>query len=630
MDIDPKQADRMSSPSTETVGERTPKREPSEEFSSNLVKRKKDEWNQEDDAENPGNHHSRPDDLRICLQGVREFMKDFEIVKDLDKLFSAEDLGIVSIIKEPKRSFFFLRFKDLESKNKFFSKGSISLRNRTLKMKTASVSKGSIKKERTMEDIRKFINKRAEEGKNKVANQEFANTAANHTKESILAALKDRICSYGSKTYDEQLSLKKEKLKSYLQEIKTISKERLREDEVQSMEWLKSNSPLCCPLKDFLPCDEENRVFYRTKSEFTIGYSCLDKLPTVGFNVTDRDKTFHSIELPDTPEDVMIVPEETFALAKLAEKYIRKLEWPIFDRAQIAGFWRFMVVKISKRTHEAMINFVGNKTYFEGKDFQKEFGEKFITPFTEEMNTNEILKEIKHTCITFQNSDTTNDSVPYVEDEELELFYGQRKTYHERLSDSMFEVSNSSFLQINIPQSEKMYKYASKCVNLDQKTILLDICSGIGTIGISVGKDCKKVVGIEMVKSSCANALRNAQTNGVADVYEVVEGKVEDKIEEVCSKYSALGFRIVGIIDPPRAGLHPDVIRTLRTCKGLDLLVFICCDIKQSKANIIEMCLPQTKKRRGPPFSPILCTGFDMFPQTPHFESLFVLQRLYE
>lgn len=55
-----------------------------------------------------------------------------------------------------------------------------------------------------------------------------------------------------------------------------------------------------------------------------------------------------------------------------------------------------------------------------------------------------------------------------------------------------------------------MYEYARKYANLDNQTILLDICSGIGTIGISVGKDCHKVVGIEMVKSSCKNALKNA------------------------------------------------------------------------------------------------------------------------
>lgn len=621
------QADKLSSPSTESQGERTPDRDPSEEFAidSNLVKRGK-EWKDDEKKDN-----SADEDLRICFQGVREFMKDFEIIKDLDKLFPSEDLGIAAILKEPKRSFFFLRFKDQESKKKFFSKGTITIRNRAIKMKNASISRASAKKERTLDDIRKFINKRTEDGKSKVANQENSNEEVKHTKETIEAILKDRICGYGSKAYHEQLHLKKEKLSEYLKEIKSLAVNRLKPEEVQLMDWLSNGHQQCCELKNFVPCDEKERFFYRTKTEFTIGYSFLDKLPKVGFNVSNKEKTFHSIELTETPDEIMTIPEETFAVAKLSEHLIRKLEWPVFDRSSLLGFWRFIVVRISKRTHEMTINFVGNQNYFANNyDFEQSFKKDFVDNLVAQMNSHELLKELKHISVTFQHSSSSSDCVPYVEDEEIMLFSGDRKTYHERMADCMFEVSNSSFLQINIPQSEKMYEYAKKYVQLDENTILLDICSGIGTIGISVGRDCKKVVGIEMVKSSCQNAIKNAKTNNMGDKYEVVEGKVEDRIEEIAAKYSADGFRIVGIIDPPRAGLHPDVIRCLRTCKGLDLLVFICCDIKQSKTNIIDLCLPQNKKRRGPPFSPILCSGVDMFPQTPHFESLFVLQRLYE
>ena len=618
-------APQLTPPSIITVIESTPEIDPDFELevSSNLVKRGKD-W-KDAEKQNTG----QDDDLRICFQGVREFMKVFEIVKDLDKLFPNDELGIVAILKEPKRSFFFLRFKDVESKNKFFTKGIISIRNRVIKMKNASLSKGSAKKERLLVDIRKFINKRTEEGKSKVANQDNIHDEVIHTKESIEGILKERVCAYGCKPYQEQLELKQKKLEDYLKEIKTLALGKLKSEEIQTMDWLKSAKETCCELNTFLPCDEKDRFFYRTKTEFTIGYSYLDKLPKVGFNVSNSNKTFHSIELTDTPEGVMTIPEETFTVAKLSESLIRKLEWPLFDRGNLTGFWRFIIVKISKRTHEMMVNFVGNRDYFT-EEFSVKFKDQFVDKLMNQMQEDELLRELKHITVVFQHSNSSSDCVPSVEDHELEMFAGERKTYHERMADCMFEVSNSSFLQINIPQSEKMYEYAKKYVSLDEKTILLDICSGIGTIGISVGRDCKKVIGIEMVKSSCFNAIKNAKTNNMNEKYEVIEGKVEDKIEEVAAKYSSEGFRIVGIIDPPRAGLHPDVIRCLRTCKGLDLLVFICCDIKQSKANIIDLCLPQNKKRRGPPFSPILCSGVDMFPQTPHFESLFVLQRLYE
>jgi tRNA/tmRNA/rRNA uracil-C5-methylase (TrmA/RlmC/RlmD family) len=57
---------------------------------------------------------------------------------------------------------------------------------------------------------------------------------------------------------------------------------------------------------------------------------------------------------------------------------------------------------------------------------------------------------------------------------------------------------------------DKMYKYVGDLAGLDENTILLDICSGIGTIGLSVGKNAKKIIGIEMVESSCDNARKNA------------------------------------------------------------------------------------------------------------------------
>ncbi len=569
------------------------------------------------------------DDLRICIQGVREFTKDFEIVKDLDKIFASEDLGVVAILKEPNRSFFFLKFCDKAARDKFFSKGKFSLRNRDLKMKFASVSKAALKKERSLKDIRAFIDRRSEVGKAKLSGHDAVFDEA-FTKATITDAIKQRICAFGGKPYPEQIALKREKLEGYLKEIKTLSLSKLKPEEKELMAWLKPDSPTCCPLKDFVECAESGRIGYRTKSEFTIGYSVLDKCPKVGFNISGNQKAFHSIELTETAEDLMTIPPESFRVAKCAEELIKSLDWPLFDKATLKGFWRFVVVRISQKTNQMVINFVGNRKHFESPAvFESAFREKFVDPLVQSLSLQpDFSREIRG--VTFQHAETSNDSIPYVEDEEIALFHGPSKTYSEEICGCTFEVSSSSFLQINIGQSEQMYRYAAQCAGLDDRTILLDICSGIGTIGISMGRSCRKVVGVEMVRSACQNALRNAAANGMAEKYEVVEGKVEERLEEVAGRYSAQGFRIVGIVDPPRAGLHPDVVRTLRTCKGLDDLIFICCDIKQSKANIIELCLPQNKKRRGPPFSPLFCTGFDMFPHTPHFESLFVLRRLYE
>lgn len=567
----------------------------------------------------------------MCVQGAHEFAKDFEILKDLQKEFAGEDLGIEAIIKENKRAFFFLRFTDTLAKDKFIKKGAFKLRNRNMKIREAKISRETLKKERTIEELKNFAHKRQETTKKEIeeAKAEDANREP-MSREEMTQALRQRICPFGDLAYPDQIQKKREILEGYLKEIKSIAKGRIQPHEVQSMGWLHSKEDTCCPLQDFVECDEDGRKFYRTKTEFSVGVSSLDQKAKVGFNVPAAHRRGFSIELCDSPEETLTLPVESFLTAQIAEDLIRGLEWPVFDRSAISGFWRFMVVRASKVTKQMLINIVGNKKYFAEGTFDIEFKEKFIAHFVQKLTTHDIMKGYKLMGITFQHSDTSSDSIPYVEDSELELVYGEQKTYEEKIAGCVFEVSNSSFLQINIKQTEKMYSWAQKYAGLDDKTVLLDICSGIGTIGITLGQGCHKVVGIEMVKSACANAVKNAARNGMESKYEVVEGKVEEKMEGVASQYSGQGLRIVGIIDPPRAGVHPDVIRCLRTCRGLDELVFICCDVKQSKTNIIGLCLPQKKKRRGPPFSPILCTGFDMFPYTNHFETMFVLKRLYE
>jgi len=137
---------------------------------------------------------------------------------------------------------------------------------------------------------------------------------------------------------------------------------------------------------------------------------------------------------------------------------------------------------------------------------------------------------------------------------------------------------------------EKLYKciddYCQKAIpEYGNGYILLDIFSGIGTIGLCLGKNAKRVIGIEINEKACQDAIQNAKRNGITN-YEVVVGKAEDQIQEVVKQAAKEGLPIIGVIDPPRAGIHPKVISALRTCKGLDEMVFVACDLNQSKDNL--------------------------------------------
>ena len=104
--------------------------------------------------------------------------------------------------------------------------------------------------------------------------------------------------------------------------------------------------------------------------------------------------------------------------------------------------------------------------------------------------------------------------------------------------------------------------------------------------------------------------------------------KVEDCLNEQVKSFSGKG-KIIGIVDPPRAGLHKDVIKALRTCKGLDHLIFVACNPSAVIDNLNDLCLPSNKNgRQGPPFDPVFCHVVDLFPQTKHMEGVFYLKRV--
>ena len=87
--------------------------------------------------------------------------------------------------------------------------------------------------------------------------------------------------------------------------------------------------------------------------------------------------------------------------------------------------------------------------------------------------------------------------------------------------------------------------------------------------------------------------------------------------------------RIVAIVDPPRAGLHSNVIRALRTCSAIDCLVYVSCNPKKSFIeDIYKLCLPRTKSMKGEPFVPVHSTSVDMFPHSEHCEIVMRLEHM--
>ncbi|XP_051134439.1 zinc finger CCCH domain-containing protein 24 isoform X2 [Andrographis paniculata] len=289
---------------------------------------------------------------------------------------------------------------------------------------------------------------------------------------------------------------------------------------------------------------------------------------------------------------------------------------------------------------------------------------------------------------------------------------------HDHLSNLRFSISPSAFFQVNTLAADKLYSLAGDWAGLNSDTLLFDICCGTGTIGLTLAHRVGMVVGVEMNASAVADAQRNAEINSIKNC-RFVCGKAENVIGSLMKEYLSLPQKqddisdttqiaeteavsaeenvdsaekvlekgsdptvdcstkddshldehntsttsnvrqfknVVAIVDPPRVGLHPTVIKVLRTQTRLRRLVYISCNPESLVANAIELCTPSlvekgekgnNKNNRGwksmssaglarqrvksmpvsEPFVPIKAMAVDLFPHTLHCELVMLLER---
>jgi tRNA/tmRNA/rRNA uracil-C5-methylase (TrmA/RlmC/RlmD family) len=174
--------------------------------------------------------------------------------------------------------------------------------------------------------------------------------------------------------------------------------------------------------------------------------------------------------------------------------------------------------------------------------------------------------------------------------------------------------------------------------------LMLDMCCGGGLIGLVHVPYAGRVIGVDSCERAIADAKKNARINGISKAEEeLAEGEAAAvrflcaKAEDVCpsllpglQKSSGLK-RIVCVVDPPRGGLHPAVIRALRTCRGLNRLVYVSCNPAGSFVqDAARLCVPADRRHAyaaGPPFRPVCALPFDMFPHTREVECVTIFER---
>jgi len=177
-----------------------------------------------------------------------------------------------------------------------------------------------------------------------------------------------------------------------------------------------------------------------------------------------------------------------------------------------------------------------------------------------------------------------------------------------------FKIGPKSFYQTNSLQAYRLYSVARDFAALTGHEVVYDLYTGTGTIAQFVSRQASKVIGIEYVPEAIEDAKANAEANGITncrffagDMKDVLNGKFIAKH----------GRPDVVILDPPRAGIHPDVAQVLLACAP--------------KRMVYVSCNPATQARDLAVFAPhydiVHVQPVDMFPHTTHVENVVSLIR---
>lgn len=399
---------------------------------------------------------------------------------------------------------------------------------------------------------------------------------------------------------------------------------------------------------------------YRNKCEFSIGPNRANEL-TVGFSVStsvNLKRTFLTL----SPEACQNVSCAMKALAMHLATFCRASGLSTFDRMSHQGFWRLFLVR---SFDDGSIMLVVQVNHLElASCSETESQEQLYASLKRQLKEHCEAFTFKsdqliHSIASLQIQSTNNRSFAIDYQAPLEILYGP-EFLADKIGDFKFYVSPFSFFQVNPKGTEVLYdvikEYAlmpgtegppgsegqrqtalannadgfvdgDKAASLVKpRRVLFDLCCGSGTIGIYLSKYFDKVIGIEVIAEAVDNAKRNSEINAVQNAV-WISGKLEDVLAEAIKKHVLPDDELIVVLDPPRAGAHPQVIKTIRALSAIKRLVYVACMPESAFNNWIDLSRPSSKRFNGQPFSCISMTPVDMFPFTEHYELCLLFQR---
>ncbi|MBP6454684.1 MAG: 23S rRNA (uracil(1939)-C(5))-methyltransferase RlmD [Bacteroidales bacterium] len=343
----------------------------------------------------------------------------------------------------------------------------------------------------------------------------------------------------------------------------------------------------------------EKTINYRNKLEFTFSNKRWINSLAEADKLSDKERYglgFHISGMFDKVVDIdkcYLQEEPSNDIRNFIRDFAFKNDYTFFDLREQHGLLRTLIIRTSS-IGELMVIVV---FFYFDKDKIDSLMEALISTFPEITSLNYVINGKKN--------DTIND---------LDVVkYCGRDSIYEEMEGLRFKIGPKSFFQTNSKQAYKLYCVVREFAELNGSEILYDLYTGTGTIALFLASKVKKVIGVEYVPEAIEDAKINASINNLNNT-RFFAGDMKDVISE--SFIEQNGKPDVIILDPPRAGVHPDVVDVIVKVRPSKIVYVSCNPATQARDISIMKDLYQITK-----VQPV-----DMFPHTHHLENVVLLE----
>ena len=382
-------------------------------------------------------------------------------------------------------------------------------------------------------------------------------------------------CVYQNLKYDRQLEYKKEQIKDSIARIGSV-RDVVIHDVIHS-----------------------DKIYaYRNKMEFS--FSERRWLLPDEYEKGEVEESFGlGLHVPGTFNkvidiDACLLQHETGnRVLREVKAYVKESGVPVYGLKSHKGFWRFLVLRYSAASDEWLVNLVTSEDKRE-----------VVMPLAKF-----LVNEIDAIKGVVNNINSRNAAIALGE---KEIVLAGEGFISDMIGPYIYQVSANSFFQTNISGAGKLYESVVELAEPDGSEVVLDLYCGTGTIPIFLSKRVKEVIGMEISESAVTDAKKNCISNDAMNCRFIL-GDIREKLSDISVKPDLL------IIDPPRAGIHKDILTGIMNM-AVEKIIYVSCNPATMARDIGLM---------SDLYEVIKIQPVDMFPHTYHIEAVakMVLQK---